>query len=92
MEDGLAHHRAGGRSRFPLALAWAAYGAGEVRLESELVLALELLDRAVRASGEVGERMVAGAARRDEDVAAGRRLGDTESGGPAREIVGSTRS
>lgn len=46
----------------PLALAWAAYGAGEVRLETEPRRALALLDRAVGASREVGERMVAGVA------------------------------
>lgn len=45
-----------------LALAWAAYVAGEVRLEIEPERALELLDEASAASRHVGERMVAGVA------------------------------
>lgn len=46
----------------PIALAWAAYVAGEVRLETDPQRAIELLDDAIAASAEVGERMVAGVA------------------------------
>ena len=46
----------------PIAVAWAAYTAGEIRLETDPQRALELLDEAVIAANEVGERMVAGVA------------------------------
>lgn len=46
----------------PIALAWAAYGAGEVRLETDPEAALGLLERALVASHAVGERMIIGVA------------------------------
>ncbi len=61
------------RSRSPIAVAWAAYAAGEVRLETEPDDALACLRRAVDASRSLGERMVWGVARLSE-VTLGSRL------------------
>jgi predicted ATPase/DNA-binding SARP family transcriptional activator/class 3 adenylate cyclase len=46
----------------PIALAWAAYSAGEVRLETDPEAAIGLLERALVASHAVGERMIIGVA------------------------------
>ena len=74
------------RSGSPVAVAWAAYAAGEVRLENEPDAALARLAQAIEASRVVGERMVLGVARLSE-VTLRSRLGIHVDVGAYGELV-----